>query len=474
MGCGCASERTLEDYEKHDKKDPSPKAKSPLLPTPSGYQTEAQTPQSDLSNDLFLQKTSLSIGDFYQIQRVMRETTGEKVYFATYQATNKPVIIHQFAQTNRLKALSELGTAIKLDHANVLRLYEGLEDQKYCCLVYEYFSSDLAACLMDFGQDSELKVGKIAYQVTKAIKASHTKGIIHNRINLHNIVIKIDQNTGEITAKLTVYSTIHEKNSKKLSPFSAPETVTGEITSKCDVWSLGVIMYTLLCGKTGLRRIHTDVLNFPPSISVEVQQLIKRMLAVNPLKRLSADQVLATPWLQQFSEQPSLLAKPVRNAFKRLAAAPTVPNPIKDAVALFVLHRLRPEYEVESLGKVFTAIDKDGDGVLKREELIAAWGKLMPAAQVKSACQDILSRRTGVSLSQFLLAASTEADTFTAANVDMVFTSLDKYDLKVLTEESCKPLLCLLRDVEGQQFALAIARSGELSQQRFRHLCMKA
>ena len=474
MGCGCAFERTLEDYEKQDKKDLSPKAKSPLLPTRSGYQTEAQTPQSDLLSDTFMQKTSLSIGDFYRIQRIMREAAGEKIYSAIHQATNKPVTIHQFAQASRSKALAELGTAVRLDHAHVLRLYEALEDQKYCCLVYEHFTSDLAACLAEFGPNSELKVGKILYQVTKAIQASHTKGILHNRINLHNIVIKKDANTSEITAKLTVYSTIHEKGSKKLSPFSAPETANGEITSKCDVWSLGVIMYVLLCGKTGLQSIHTDALTFPPSISIDVQRLIKRMLAVNPLKRLSADQVLAQPWVQQFSEQPSLLAKPVRNAFKRLAAAPAVPNPVKDALTLFVLYRLRPEHEAESLGKVFTAIDKDGDGVLKRDELIAALSKLMPAAQVESACQDILSRRNGVSLSQFLLAATAEADTFTAANVDMVFTSLDRYDLKALTEESCKPLLCLLRDVEGQLSVLAIARSGELSQHRFRHLCTKA
>lgn len=473
MGCGCASERTPEDYEKQDKKDLSPKAKSPLLPTSSGYQSGTQTPQSDLLSDAFMQKTSLSIGDFYHIQRIMREAAGEKIYFATHQATNKLVIIHQFTQANRSKALSELGTAVRLDHAHVLRLYEALEDQKCCCLVYEHFTSDLAASLSDFGPNSELKVGKIAYQVTKAIQASHTKGIVHNRINLHNIVIKIDPNTGEITAKLTVYSTIHDKNREKLSRFSAPETANGEITSKCDIWSLGVIMYVLLCGKTELQSIHTDALSFPPSISIEVQRVIKRMLAVNPLKRLSADQVLAQPWLQQFSEQPSLLAKPVRNAFKRLALASAAPNPVKDAFSLFVLHRLRPEYEVESLGKVFTAIDKDGDGVLKREELIAALSKLMPAAQVESACQDILSRRNGVSLSQFLLAATAEADTFTAANIEMVFMSLDRYDLKALTEESCKPLLCLLRDVEGQRSVLAIARSGELSQQRFRHLCSK-
>lgn len=422
-----------------------------------------------------MQKISLPLGEIYKIQRVMREARGEKVYLATFQAVNKPVVIHQFSLINRLKALAEIETAVALDHAHILRLYEALEDQSYCYLIYEPFTSDLAGNLQEFGPNSEMKVGKIAFQVMKAIQATHTKGIVHNRINLHNIVLKMDGNTGEIVAKLTVYSTIHDKNAKKLSPFSAPETAAGEITSKCDIWSLGVIMYALLCGKTGLQSIHTAPLSFPPTVTTEVQRLIKRMLAINPQKRPSAVEVLEHPWIQQFTEQPSLMAKSIRNAFKRLAA-PSPPNPVKDALALFVLYRLSPEYEVSNLGKVFTAIDTDGDGELQRKELSAALGKMLPEGQVEDMCQSILSRGNGagVTLSQFLIAATGETETFSSVNVERVFACLDLQDLKTVTEESCRPLLCLLRDVGSQMSVLALARTGELTLRRIQHLCSKA
>lgn len=100
--------------------------------------------------------------------------------------------------------------------------------------------------------------------------------------------------------------------------YIAPEVLKGDYNEKCDLWSIGVILYILLSGKPPFDgnddkeivnsvRIGTYSLSGPEwkNISSEAKDLIKRMLEYEVGKRISAEQALNHPWIKKKVAEPS-------------------------------------------------------------------------------------------------------------------------------------------------------------------------
>ena len=111
-------------------------------------------------------------------------------------------------------------------------------------------------------------------------------------------------------------------NLKFFFSYLAPEVLGPEKYDKsCDIWSLGVIMYILLCGfppfysNNGMaispgmkKRIRTGQYDFPnpewKNVSQSAKDLIKGMLNVDPSKRLTIEEVMRNKWIAQYTEVP--------------------------------------------------------------------------------------------------------------------------------------------------------------------------
>ena len=115
--------------------------------------------------------------------------------------------------------------------------------------------------------------------------------------------------------------------------YIAPEVLRGSYDKKCDVWSCGVILYILLCGYPPFngdndKQIFSKILAgrfvFPDPewtyISVEVKELIQKMLCYNSKERITALEALTDPWIQRTSTLQSPTKKKQVNiqAFKNL------------------------------------------------------------------------------------------------------------------------------------------------------------
>lgn len=101
--------------------------------------------------------------------------------------------------------------------------------------------------------------------------------------------------------------------------YIAPEILAGEYTEKCDVWSCGVILYILLCGRPpfdgesddnildnvtkGIYKISGPIWQ---RISVEGINLTKRLLTFNPERRITAQEALNHPWINKFTEEDNI------------------------------------------------------------------------------------------------------------------------------------------------------------------------
>ncbi|KAK8960771.1 Calcium-dependent protein kinase 8 [Platanthera guangdongensis] len=158
----------------------------------------------------------------------------------------------------------------------------------------------------------------------------------------------------------------------------APEVLKRSYGPEVDVWSAGVILYILLCGvppfwaetDEGIAQaIMKSVVDFNrepwPKVSQTAKDLVKRMLDPNPQARLSAQQVLEHPWLQNASSAPNIpLGEAVRSRLKQFL----VMNKFKKKALRIVAEQL-PSEEINGIKQVFHMMDKDKNGTLTLEEL---------------------------------------------------------------------------------------------------------
>lgn len=220
----------------------------------------------------------------------------------------------------RLDLQEEINCMLRLKHPNVIQLKELYDDDdEYFYMVMEIAQGgELFDRILKKKTYSEREAQKFMDQAISAVRLMHSKGIVHRDIKPENFV----------------YGSTHEDACVKLIDFgfaqflgtgkdkitlnevcgtpgySAPEVLLGKSYQfSCDIWSLGVVLYTLLAGFQPFyhpdpiveeNRVFSGDLRFPNSsfqyISDDAMDLIEGMLEVDPRKRLSINQILHHPW----------------------------------------------------------------------------------------------------------------------------------------------------------------------------------
>lgn len=148
----------------------------------------------------------------------------------------------------------EISILKNLDHPNILKLYEVFDEPKRYCLVTELCKGgELFNEIVTKVQFTENEAASIVQQILLAISFCHDKGIVHRDLKPENVLIDKELNN---TLKIIDFS-----NSVTIKPgdilnvthgtsyYIAPEVLSKKYTEKCDVWSIGVILYILLSGK---------------------------------------------------------------------------------------------------------------------------------------------------------------------------------------------------------------------------------
>lgn len=177
------------------------------------------------------------------------------------------------------------------------------------------------------GAFTEREAAQIMREICTSVKYLHDINIAHRDLKPENLLYT--SNEPNAVLKLTDFGFAKEINSKATlqtpcyTPYYvAPEVLGPEKYDKsCDIWSLGVIMYILLCGfppffsnhgqpiSPGMKnRIKTGQFDFPDpewsNVSQDAKTLIKEMLCVDSNKRLTIEQVMRNPWIAKHAEVP--------------------------------------------------------------------------------------------------------------------------------------------------------------------------
>ncbi|CAH3045667.1 unnamed protein product [Pocillopora meandrina] len=175
---------------------------------------------------------------------------------------------------------------------------------------------------------TEREAAAIVRQVTIAIAHLHSLNIAHRDLKPENLLY-LDR-TDNALLKLTDFGFAKEtttgldlKTPCYTPYYVAPEVLGPESYDKmCDLWSLGVIMYILLCGfppfysnhgaaiSPGMRkRIRQGQYDFPnpewSRVSTQAKELIRGLLRTDPQNRFTVEQVMNNPWIKAYTEVPS-------------------------------------------------------------------------------------------------------------------------------------------------------------------------
>jgi len=142
----------------------------------------------------------------------------------------------------------------KLDHPNILKLYEVYTDEKRYYIVTELCKGgELFDEILKKGIFTEKEAAKIIQQILQAVAYFHELNIVHRDLKPENVLIDKELNN---TLKIIDFGTSievqeHENltNTHGTSYYIAPEVLNKKYNKKCDVWSVGVILYILLSGK---------------------------------------------------------------------------------------------------------------------------------------------------------------------------------------------------------------------------------
>ncbi|KAI8982214.1 kinase-like domain-containing protein [Mycotypha africana] len=248
----------------------------------------------------------------YTIGETIGQGTYGKVKKGFHKLTGKVVAIKKISKQHAAMMAREIHHHRQLKHPNIVMLYEMITTESAIHIISEYCSNgDLLDALTKepTGRCSEPKVRRWCQQLADAIKYCHTRGIVHRDLKLENILLDSNDNAKICDfgfARFAQKNQFLETFCGSLS-YSAPEVILCKKYRgpECDVWSLGVILYTLLAGEypfdddsdvvTQRKIVAVDYV-IPFYFSADLSDLITNMLQLVPSNRLTIDAILNHPW----------------------------------------------------------------------------------------------------------------------------------------------------------------------------------
>ncbi|KAF1823937.1 kinase-like protein [Dissoconium aciculare CBS 342.82] len=254
----------------------------------------------------------------YSIGKLIGKGSFGKVYLASHTLTNGSKVVLKSANKDDANLAREIHHHRQFLHPHIARLYEVIVTETLVWLVLEYCPGDeLYNHLLNNGRMEPAKVQKIFTQLVGAVSYVHGKSCVHRDLKLENILLDKHGNVKLVDFGFTREyqgSTSYLQTWCGTICYSAPEMIKGEkyAGEKVDVWSLGIILYALLCGElpfdddddstTKTAILKTDPV-YPDHLPQPAVDLIKKLLSKRPLLRPSLGDILKDPWLAEHAPQ---------------------------------------------------------------------------------------------------------------------------------------------------------------------------
>ncbi|XP_018768995.2 serine/threonine-protein kinase SIK1 [Serinus canaria] len=262
------------------------------------------------------QQRPLRVG-FYDIERTLGKGNFAVVKLARHRVTKTQVAIKIIDKTrldpsNLEKIYREVQIMKLLNHPHIIKLYQVMETKDMLYIVTEFAKNgEMFDHLTSNGHLSESEARKKFWQILSAVEYCHSHHIVHRDLKTENLLLDANMNI-----KLADFGFGNfYKSGEPLStwcgspPYAAPEVFEGKEYEgpHLDIWSLGVVLYVLVCGSlpfdgpnlpTLRQRVLEGRFRIPYFMSEDCETLIRRMLVVDPTKRITISQIKQHKWMQ--------------------------------------------------------------------------------------------------------------------------------------------------------------------------------
>ena len=339
-----------------------------------------------------------------------------------------------------LKLIDEITILKKLDHPNIMKIYECFVDKDNFYIISDFCDQgDLLGKLEKLGKMNEIVVKFIMDQVFNAVAYLHSKNVLHGDIKLENILLyTASKNKGrrftsinmDINHLIDLQKEINKsqtftkrsknyvndmlnyevklidfgcskyfankKKHKRLSGiigstlYCSPEVVDDLYDEKCDEWSCGVLMYMLLCGEPPFQgnseeeifeKIKKCDYNFKPAefkdVSDNCKDLIRKLLEPKKRKRIKASEALRHPFFTTFfNPNKAMTQNKDLNILKNLINYKKGISKFHETIFAFLCNNFISIDEEKKLRAVFRYVDKEEQNLINKKNLKLALNEI--------------------------------------------------------------------------------------------------
>eukprot|EP00466_Bigelowiella_natans_P011546 jgi/Bigna1/78442/fgenesh1_pg.54_\ len=422
--------------------------------------TRSKTPKTTILKTGFEQFYSLekklvadsAVSNPFQVQvrTAIHKPTGER---RVIKVLNRETV-------DIMKIKREVSVMVGLQpHPNVVQFYEAFQDESRVYICMEYVrGGELFDQLVKHGRYSERRAAQIIRGLILGLSHIHKAGIAHCDIKPENVMFASNGQDSDV--KIIDFGMSQRVSLGKINWLSAqcgtiayrsPEQVERKYSRSCDMWAVGVTMFMLLTGygpfhnpslKTTLERIregfHAELRPgygnwFPKdkllTISRAAKSLIAQLLDREDFRRLTPDEALRHPWLNDDMPTNQLLAVRVVEHLQKERAMNRFHTSICTALSQWI-----PKGEMYLLEAAFRGIDTNEDGVISIDEFrnaVRTFNKSHPQPLSKDAIVKLfnngdLNNDQHIDYRELILACTHQRILSSEERLWRVFCELDK------------------------------------------------
>ncbi|XP_042397568.1 SNF1-related protein kinase catalytic subunit alpha KIN10-like isoform X1 [Zingiber officinale] len=210
------------------------------------------------------------------------------------------------------KVIREIKILRLLRHPHIVRMYEAIETHSNIYIVTEHVASgELFDYIVERGRLQEDEARRFFQQIISGVEYCHRNMVVHRDLKPENLLLDSKRNIkiSDFGLSNVMRDGYFLKTSCGSPNYAAPEIISEKLYAgpEVDVWSCGVILYALLCGSLPFfdentpnlyKTIKRGEYTLPSHLSALPEDLIRKMLVVDPMKRITIGQIREHEWFK--------------------------------------------------------------------------------------------------------------------------------------------------------------------------------
>ncbi|MCQ2816219.1 MAG: protein kinase [archaeon] len=422
--------------------------------------------------------------DYYKPVETVGQGSFGKVFKVIQKSTKKVFamkVVPRSADVTKedKNFLREILILRKLDHPNIMKIFEYFVNEKFYYFIMEYVGGgELYSQIIKLQNYDERSAAIIMKQIFSSVTYLHSMNIVHRDLKPENMMLVSPK---DMSIKLIDFGTANYVNPGKTlnlkigsAYYMAPEVLTGKYGIECDLWSCGVILYLLLVGyppfdgntnaeimdkiKKGKFFLGGDDWD---NISSSAKDLIKKLLVLNPSERITGMEALRHPWILKNAKDYTSSVIKTDTELPKLSLKSCLKNfnsqqKLQQAAVAFIVHQLQNNTMVQRLTEIFKEMDTSGEGLLSFDELKKGYHNYFIDKLTDEEFNEIMEMidqdKSGqISIEEFLRATVSYETLVNEKNLKFAFDSFDKDHSGYLSPDEIRNVLGITQINESTQ-----------------------